>query len=205
MSTQPDDLPIDRQHPFVRAVFAAAEGRGSLDAVVELLLAAGRKHGVYVLGAPYSASLSGINDVRIQGKAPSLPEVFALLKKGEDLTPLLEDSPLEREEWCSQVLYPYLEDVPLILTGSDFSNDYGFVTRGPMVAGFGWRAWGAVLADWANLHFPPSHPAKPWIYIDFYMSHGDGTFAGYSAWVETLRAALDAATLRILQDLPDGR
>lgn len=44
-----------------------------------------------------------------------------------------------------------MDDVPLILTGGDFSNDYCIISRGPMLASFTWRGWAGMVADWAKV------------------------------------------------------
>ncbi len=193
----PPPLPLDRGHPFIKAAFDVVEGSGSPERVVDLLLAAERKHDVYVLGDPFASAVDGFHSLCIDDAAPSTSDVLTRLKAGQDLRPNAQRGELSEEEWYAQVLFPFMDDVPLILTGGDFANDYCIITRGPMLATFSWRWWGGIVADWANRSLPACDPPYKWDYLDFYMDHGTPLFPSYSEWAKVLRRSLTEATSEI--------
>jgi hypothetical protein len=194
-------LPIDRNNLFVKAVFDVVEKKGKLDPVVDLLLTAERKHDVYVLDDPFASAVDGMYSLLIDGTVPSAMDVMARIKAGQDLTSFIQRSKLSDEEWYADVLYPFLDEVPIILTGGDFSNDYCIISRGPFLATFTWRWWGAVLAGWANKRLPPPVQPHVWDYMDFYMEHGAPLFPGYRDWAKVLRRAINEATYKVYLSL----
>lgn len=117
--------------------------------------------------------------------------------RNRHLRPYPQRGDLSEEEWYSQVLFPFMDDVPLILTGGDFANDYCIISRGPMLATFSWRWWGGIVADWANRSLSPCDPPYKWDYLDFYMDHGTPLFPNYGEWAKVLRRGLNSATNEI--------
>jgi hypothetical protein len=195
-------LPLDRSHPFIKAVFDVIEKKGTIGTVVDLLLAAERKHEVYVLGDPFASAVDGMYSLRIDGAAPSTNDVLSRIKAGQDLKPHIQRSSLSNEEWYAQVLFPFMDDIPLILTGGNLSNDYCVISRGPFLASFTWRWWGGIVADWANRSLRASVPPYTWEYLDFYMDHGTPLFPKYSDWAKVLRHALNDSTDKVYLSLP---
>jgi hypothetical protein len=200
MTNPPPTLPVDWEHPFMKSVLDVLEKRGTLDVVVDLLLAAEQKHELYVLGDPFASAVDGMYSLRVNGAAPTAIDVMTRIKAGQDLGPYIQRSTLSEEEWHAQVLFPFLDQAPIILMGGDFSNDYCIISRGPLLATFTWRWWGGVLATWANKRLP----AQPhtWDYMDFYMEHGPPLFPKYGDWAKVVRRAINEATNKVHLSLP---
>ena len=74
--------------------------------------------------------------------------------------------------WTEQHLFPFLDETHLTLAGGDFCNDFDVCDRENRQLGASWRAWGGIVADWANARgWPAKHvpERRRWDYIDFYM------------------------------------
>ncbi len=112
----------------------------------------------------------------------SLVDVSVLLcaleeKHGVFFRPI-GDRPLMPDDvadvWVKQNLHPFLEETHLVLAGSALGNDIDVCDRRGFQLGASFRAWGGIVAEWANQRgWPDGQPARTWSYVDFYLNGPD--------------------------------
>lgn len=205
---QPEGLPIalDRRIPFVSAVLDFIEGRGDVTTAIEVLVAAEQRCGVAIwtdLAGPESQLAAGCF-VPVKGEAPpSLRETLDLVRRWEDFEKVFVPSDADpRVQALDAGLARLLGETHLILSGMDFTNTHFVRAQDGTVAAWSQRAWGAVLADWANATgWGPAFDAKgrryTWQYIDFYHLN-DRSIVQYRRWTEVVLDVLHQKTLRAL-------
>lgn len=94
----------------------------------------------------------------------------------------------QSEAWIARHLLPFLDETHLVLCGMDV-QDVDVCDRAGRQLGVSGRAWGRIVADWANRRsWPPGAPARTWSYLDFYVGGPD--MLGYDDFVSVVLQAI---------------
>lgn len=143
---------LNRELPFVKAVFDIIEGNGDLDTVVHILREEELAHGVFIRYDEYHA-VWGLN----------------LIPKHEPLN-ASEMLALARSDWDSFIknyvevnayalnnlnnfklkLKRFLDATSLVLQGTEFANECLLTLDDGSIWTFSSRGWGEYLFEWAN-------------------------------------------------------
>jgi hypothetical protein len=134
-----------------------------------------------------------------QAPAAALRTALRALERrhGVRLRPAWDGRPTmtDPDAWIADHLHPFLDDTHLTIAGGEFCNDIDVCDAAGAQLGATWRAWGGILADWANRRGWPRSPApRRWTYLDFYMDGYAGTqWPAYRGFVRAVRAAVGVA------------
>ena len=83
--------------------------------------------------------------------------------------PLMPDDVAER--WVKENLHPFLDETHLVLAGMTVCNEFDVCDRQGSQLCASSRAWGAIVAEWANRRgWPNGALARTWSYLDFYVN-----------------------------------
>jgi hypothetical protein len=143
---------LDLEAPFVRSVFAIADGRGEHAEAIEILRAAERRHGVRIF---FDDKMGSLADVWVpKDKKPTLRQFRELAatygtdewqRRLETLYRVGAD-----EDTPNAPLYGFLTETCFLLGGTDFANRHWIEYPGGVLGSWTQRAWGAQLKDWAD-------------------------------------------------------
>ena len=122
-------LSFDRRIPFVDTVWRVIEGKASLDEAIDVLTRAEQAHGLMVLGEPYDLYVDDMYVLRPGVPPPTFAELEPILRNMEEFDRCFRMDDSRDAEWSERVLFPFLDDTHLVLTGGDFCNWYCLVTR----------------------------------------------------------------------------
>jgi len=183
---------LDRTIPFVDAILRIVEGEAAHAQAVALLEDAEARHGLHIVYSPKDALLGGpylpIDD---DDDRPSLSEVLHHVSEW----PLFQQRYVLVSEEIEQAalqtsLFPFPSDTGVILQGMEFSDEHFIVFSSGLLVSWTQRAWGQVMAEWANsVGWAPRYDKRgdrySWNYVDFY--GGSGLLDGYMAWAQTVQ------------------
>ncbi len=175
----------DRTIPFVDAVYRIVEGSGPYDDAVALLEDAEVKHGMHIVYSLDDA-LSGGPYLPVDDHPPSWSEVLRLVSTWSQFQEHYDLAPPDVEQAALQAhLFPFISETGFIVQGMDFTNNHFIVFSSGLLVSWTQRAWGGVMAAWANsVDWMPRCNKRgdrySWKYTDFY--GGSALFEQYAAW-----------------------
>ncbi|GAA6615864.1 hypothetical protein [Scytonema sp. NUACC26] len=143
---------LNRELPFVKAVFDVIEGRSDLDTVVHILKSEEQAYGVFIHANEFHA-LWGLSLVPKQ-KPLNASEMLALART--DWDKFRENyievgaSSLNALNQFQLKLNCFLDATSLVLQGSEFANECLLTLDDGSIWTFSFREWGEYLFEWAN-------------------------------------------------------
>ncbi len=179
---------LDRRVAFVDTIFRIIEGERAYDEAIDTLVAAERMHGLRIIhdavgGSPALSLIPARKDARL-----TMREIIDLNSDTDRLWAYYHNASYEQaEDEDKRYLFPFISETQFLLGGTDFANDHLIEYTSGMLSSWTQRAWGAVLAEWAN--------ATGWLPELRSMQAWDGTFfcyylheriERYELWQETV-------------------
>jgi hypothetical protein len=143
---------LNRELPFVKAVFDVIEGSGDLDTVVHILKKEEQAHGVFIRYDEFHA-LWGLSLIP---KQESVDATEMLSLAHTDWDKFMENyvevdaSALDALNKFQLKLNRFLDATSLVLQGAEFANECLLTLDDGSIWTFSFREWGEYLFDWAN-------------------------------------------------------
>jgi hypothetical protein len=189
-------IALDLNVPFVRAVVAFMDG-GPIEPAIAELHRAELASGAFVWRDLATNSILGC--------ATSAPAPGSRVLELGELMPLLEDEERfalahvattpEQEAAHDEATLRLIGAAHLLIGGSSLTQDHFIRDAHGVIGTWSMRAWGAVLAGWANSTGWGSIP-HPWSYVDF--AWGVPLERGYE-WADAVREVILRKTKQALE------
>lgn len=176
---------------------------GDTTRALEVLIECEKRHGVEVLKDTCQDSC-GVSDHQIPKREPLHYKGLLQALHSEDVFGSYYD--FEMKEPPLDALFAFITETQMILLAEEFANDYFIRYADGSLAGWGWRCWGGVMADWANsTGWGPCldrlGKPRPWTYVDFYMTRSAGVLVvDYRDWAERFLGLVDLKCERLLRE-----
>ena len=191
----PLSIPLAWRVPFVAAVLQILEGRGTYASAVSILIEAEDRHGIRIIHDENGSLALAL----IPSRDTYRPTMRQILDLNHDLDRLWEqyrEAPRELADAAERTqLLPFISETWFLLGGVDFANDHLIEYSSGMLCSWTQRAWGSLLAEWANATEWMPHQRSLW--------HGDSwEYATFTSYLYKMIDRYDewaGAVLRILQ------
>lgn len=181
---------LNRELPFVKAVFDVIEGRGELDAALQILKDEEHTHGVCIIYDEDDKYYALGGDQLVPKQKPlNASEMLALART--DWDKFMENYVPADATACATFqlkLNRFLDATSLILQGSEFTNMCLLTLDDGSIWTFAYREWGEYLSEWAN--------QNEWMqqfgsfdYVDFAF-YCDKVIKDYQQWADIAFAAI---------------
>lgn len=186
-TNSPTPVQLNRDLPFVKAVYDVIEGRGNLDTAVQILKLEEQAHGVFIRYDEFHA-LWGLKLIPKQGTL-NTSQMLALARTDWDkfIEKYVEANEPAYKNF-QEKLNRFLDATGLVLQGTDFTNKCLLTLDDGSIWTFAYREWGEYLFDWAN--------QNEWMqqfgsfdYVDFAF-YCDKVIKDYQQWADIAFAAI---------------
>ena len=183
----PTPVQLNRELPFVKAVFDVIEGRGDIGTAVQILKLEEQAHDVFIRSDEFHA-LWGL-DLMPKQAPLNATQMLALARTDWDKfrENYVEADRFAHNRW-QQKLNSFLDATSLVLQGTDFANECLLTLDDGSIWTFTSRGWGEYLSDWAN--------QNEWMqqfgsfdYVDFAF-YCDKVIKDYQQWADIAFAAI---------------
>lgn len=172
---------------FMKNVMSSLMDNKYLEIAAKQLSEIEKRYNISILVDPYSDSVlpAGVYKPRLNNFSYRvIIDSFLCLESFEKNFETVDDST------DIENLYSFITETQLVLQGIDFTNNHFLMING-VVHAWSSRAWGQVLAEWANKsdwgqHFNKKGDKYSWNYTDFYINMSDQIIKDYELWKESL-------------------
>lgn len=190
----PTPVELNREIPFVKAVYDVIEGKGNIDTAVDILKQQEQAHGVFIHYDEFHA-LWGFKLIPKQAPVDAT-QMLALA--GNDWKNFMENYVEANDAAYKNFeinLFNFLDDTNLVLDGSYFAHDCLITLDDGTIWTFGVSEWGEYLADWAK--------QNPWMqqaFNDYFdiprRFYGDVVVKDYRTWADIALAVIERKCLK---------
>ena len=186
-SKMPRPVELNREVPFVKAVYDVIEGKGDIETAVDILKEQELAHGVFI----HYDELDALWGFDLIPKQPPIDatQMLALARNNwnEFIKNYVEVKAYSDEIKNFQIkLNSFLDDTYMVLDGSKFARDCLLTLDDGSIWTFAMGAWGEYLADWAK--------QNRWMQqaVDNYFNesktfYGDDVIEDYFTWATIVR------------------
>jgi hypothetical protein len=185
----PTPVDLNREIPFVKAVYDVVEGREDIDTVVKILKQAEQAHGLFI----HYEEFEGLWGPVLVPKHPPLDvtRMLALVRTDPDkFMEYYEEADDAAYKNFEIKLFNFLDDTHLLLDGSNFAHDCLITLDDGSIWTFAVGEWGEYLAQWAKQNL--------WMkqaFSDYFDTprrfYGDVLFKDYQTWADTAIAVIE--------------
>ncbi len=176
----PTPVDLNREIPFVRAVYNLIEGKGDIDTAVDILKQQEQAHGVFIHYDEFHA-LWGFKLIPKQAPVDAT-QMLALANNDWDN---FMENYVEADDTAYKNfeidLFNFLDNTHLVLDGSNFAHDCLLTLNDGSIWTFAVGEWGEYLTDWAKQNLWMRQQFNDYFDIPkrFY---GDVLFTDYQTW-----------------------
>ncbi|KJH73266.1 hypothetical protein [Aliterella atlantica] len=187
----PIPVELNREIPFVNAVYNIIEGKDDLDAAVGILKQQEQAHGVFIHYDEFHA-LWGLDLIP---KQPPVDATQMLALAANDWDEFIENY-VEVKAYSDEIknfetkLFHFLDDTYMVLDGSKFACDCLLTLNDGSIWTFAMGAWGEYLADWARQNLWMQHALNDY-FNEVNTFYGDVVVKDYYTWATTAKAVIE--------------
>lgn len=188
-SKLPTPVELNREIPFVKAVYDVIEGKGDINNAIDILKQQEKIHGLFI----YYDEFQGLWGPNLIPKQPPV-DVKQMLNlvctDPEKFMEYYEEADDSAYKNLKTKLNSFLDDTYLVLDGSNFAHDCLISLADGSIWTFAVNEWSAYLARWAKQNL--------WMqqkFDDYFDTterfYGDLVFKDYQAWADVAIAVIE--------------
>ena len=190
----PIPVELNKEIPFVKAVYDVLEGKGDIDTAINILKQQEQAHGVFIHYDEFHA-LWGFKLIPKQVPVDAT-QMLALASNdwGKFMENYVEADDTAEKNFETK-LFSFLDDTHLVLDGSNFAHDCLITLNDGSIWTFAVNEWSAYLADWAKQNL--------WMRQQFHeyfdttdRFYGSVVFKDYQTWAEVAVAVIERKCLK---------
>lgn len=141
---------LDRNIPFVAAVFDYLEGDSGIEPAVARLVEAEEQSGIGIWAELEGGSLLPAGSYSAKGEPLALAQLQKCLTSWKDFQQHFEHSPEADEDAADNALLALFSATHLLIHGIEITNDHFVRTDGGLVAGWSQTGWAELTAFWLD-------------------------------------------------------
>ncbi len=190
MNKLPTPVELNREIPFVNAVFNVIESNGDIDTAVDILKQQEQAHSVFIHYGEFDG-LWGPNLIPKQAPVDAT-QMLALVRTDPQkfMEYYVEEADDNTYKNFETKLFSFLDDTHLVLDGSNFAHDCLITLDDGSIWTFAVNEWSAYLARWAKQNH--------WMqkaFNDYFDNtdrfYGDVLFTHYQTWADVAIAVIE--------------
>ncbi len=185
----PTPVELNREIPFVKAVYDVMEGKGDLNTAVDILKQQELAHGLFI----HYEEFDGLWGPNLMPKQPPVDatKMLALIRTDPDkFMEYYVEADDAADKNFKLKLNRFLDDTYMVLDGSYFAHDCLFTLDDGSIRTFAVGEWGAYLARWAKQN-PWMQQALNNYFNEVNTFYGDVVVKDYYTWATTALAVIE--------------